>query len=166
MLVPTPRPGPFLLRRRRSPQIANGTRLALVVDTGPLLAALDRNDRWHSHCAELLESSPERLVLPAAVLPELDYLLRARLGTAPFVDVLEAIERGEVQVEDVATRDFPRIRELQVRYGDTPVGFVDAAVLAITERLGEPKLATLDRRHFALMRPRHVEALELLPQLD
>ena len=44
-----------------------------------------------------------------------------------------------------------------------PVGFVDAAVLTVVERLGEPKLATLDRRHFTLMRPRHVEALELLP---
>jgi hypothetical protein len=43
------------------------------------------------------------------------------------------------------------------------VGFVDAAVLAIVEHLGEPKLATLDRRHFSIMRPRHVEALELLP---
>jgi uncharacterized protein len=43
------------------------------------------------------------------------------------------------------------------------VGFVDAAVPAIVERLGEPKLATLDRRHFSIMRPRHVDALELLP---
>jgi hypothetical protein len=43
------------------------------------------------------------------------------------------------------------------------VGFVDAAVLALVERLREPKLATLDRRHFAAMRPRHVQALTLLP---
>lgn len=48
-------------------------------------------------------------------------------------------------------------------YADLEVGFVDCAVLAVTERLGEPKLATLDHRHFGTMRPRHVEALELLP---
>jgi predicted nucleic acid-binding protein len=48
-------------------------------------------------------------------------------------------------------------------YADLKVGFVDCAVLAATERLGEPKLATLDHRHFGVMRPRHVEALELLP---
>lgn len=48
-------------------------------------------------------------------------------------------------------------------YADLEVGLVDCAVLAVTERLGEPKLATLDRRHFSVMRPRHVEALELLP---
>ncbi|MBI2236936.1 MAG: twitching motility protein PilT [Actinobacteria bacterium] len=59
--------------------------------------------------------------------------------------------------------DYPRIRELVDRYADLGVGFVDAAVLAIVERLGEPKLATLDHRHFSVMRPRHVDALELLP---
>jgi len=46
---------------------------------------------------------------------------------------------------------------------DADIGFVDAAVLAVTERLGEPKLATLDRRHFSTLRPRHVDALILLP---
>ncbi len=44
------------------------------------------------------------------------------------------------------------------------VGFVDAAVLVIVERLNESKLATLDRRHFGLLRPRHMDALELLPE--
>jgi uncharacterized protein len=48
-------------------------------------------------------------------------------------------------------------------YADADIGFVDAAVLASTERLAEPKLATLDRRHFGLLRPRHVDALTLLP---
>jgi predicted nucleic acid-binding protein len=48
-------------------------------------------------------------------------------------------------------------------YEDLKVGFVDCAVLAIVERLGEAKLATLDHRHFATMRPRHADALELLP---
>jgi hypothetical protein len=55
------------------------------------------------------------------------------------------------------------VRELLTRYRDFQLGFVDAAVVAVVERLGEPKLATLDRRHFGAIRPRHVEALELLP---
>jgi predicted nucleic acid-binding protein len=46
---------------------------------------------------------------------------------------------------------------------DADIGFVDAAVLAVVERLNEPKLATLDRRHFGLLRPRHVAALRLVP---
>ncbi|HLE78929.1 MAG TPA: hypothetical protein VI687_00910, partial [Candidatus Limnocylindrales bacterium] len=59
--------------------------------------------------------------------------------------------------------DYTRIRELCDRYADADIGFVDAAVLAIVERLGESKLATLDRRHFGLLRPRHLESIELLP---
>jgi len=50
------------------------------------------------------------------------------------------------------------------RYADADVGFVDAAVLSIVERLDEPKLVTLDRRHFGFLRPRHVDALRLLPE--
>ena len=46
---------------------------------------------------------------------------------------------------------------------DADIGYVDAAVLAVVERLNEPKLATLDRRHFGLLRPRHVAALQLVP---
>lgn len=47
------------------------------------------------------------------------------------------------------------------RYADADIGFVDAAVLSVVERLNEPKLATLDRRHFSMLCPRHVDALEL-----
>lgn len=61
-------------------------------------------------------------------------------------------------------KDYERIRELCDRYADSDIGFVDAAVLAVTERLDEPKLATLDWRHFSMLRPRHVESLRLLPE--
>jgi len=56
------------------------------------------------------------------------------------------------------------VRQLCDRYADADIGFVDAAVLAIVERLDEPKLATLDRRHFGSLRPRHRDALTLLPE--
>jgi predicted nucleic acid-binding protein len=78
-----------------------------------------------------------------------------------FLDDLEA---GAFLVEDLVPSDYRRVRELCDRYADANIGFVDAAVLAIVERLNEPKLATLDRRHFGLLRPRHVDALRLLPE--
>jgi predicted nucleic acid-binding protein len=59
--------------------------------------------------------------------------------------------------------DYARVGELLQSYADLQLGFVDAAVLAVTERLREPKLATLNHRHFTVVRPRHVKALELLP---
>jgi len=60
-------------------------------------------------------------------------------------------------------KDYARITEIMEAYADRDVGFVDASVLAVVERLGETKLATLDRRHFSILRPSHVDALELLP---
>ena len=68
-------------------------------------------------------------------------------------------------VEDLLPEDYARAADICEQYADARVGFVDAAVLSVVERLGERKLATLDHRHFRLLRPRHVEALELLPQL-
>lgn len=49
-------------------------------------------------------------------------------------------------IEDLTAEDYERVRELLHTYADLKVGFVDCAVLAVTERLGEPKLATLDHR--------------------
>lgn len=77
--------------------------------------------------------------------------------------MLDQIRSGALVVENLLAGDYERVEELLRTYADLDVGFVDCAVLAVAERLGEPKLATLDHRHFATMRPRHVGALELLP---
>jgi predicted nucleic acid-binding protein len=102
-------------------------------------------------------------VVPAPVLVELDYLLTRELGPGQFSTFVNTIAAGELDVEDLTIADYERIAELMRTYEDLKVGFVDCAVLAVTERLGARKLATLDHRHFAVMRARHVEALELLP---
>jgi uncharacterized protein len=137
--------------------------LALILDTGPLLAAMDRSDRDHVACAQLLERTDEELVIPAPILPELDYWFHKGMGPDALTGLLSEIAAGVFRVEEVKPADYGRISDLLEQYIDLRVGFVDAAVLTIVERLGEPKLATLDRRHFSIMRPRHVEALELLP---
>lgn len=137
--------------------------MALILDTGPLYASLDRRDRDHARCRALIEAASEPLVVPSPVLPELDYLVSDRMGPAPMLALLRDIERGAYLVDDLDAEDYPRIREVMDRYADSDVGFVDAAVLAIVERRREPKLATLDSRHFSILKPRHVDALELLP---
>ena len=137
--------------------------MALILDTGPLYASLDRRDRDHALCRRLIEECTERLVIPSPVLPELDSLVSERMGPAPMLALLADVERSAYVVENLIADDYVRARSVMDRYADHDVGFVDASVLAITERLGEPKIATLDRRHFSVLRPRHVEALELLP---
>ena len=82
--------------------------MALIVDTGPLVALLDATDPDHDRCTDLLEQSAEPRMVPVCVL-------------------------------------------------------VDATVIAATEMLSEPKVATLDHRHFAVVRPAHTSALTLVP---
>jgi uncharacterized protein len=97
------------------------------------------------------------------VLVELDYMTSRELGPAAFQTILDQIHRDALVIEELEPADYVRVGELLTTYTDLRVGFVDAAVLAVVERLREPKLATLDHRHFSVMRPRHVDALELLP---
>jgi len=137
--------------------------VALILDTGPLYASLDRSDQDHVACRALIEGAHEALVIPAPVLVEVDYWIQQRLNPGVLVALLADIEAGAYVVADLVREDYTRIRELCDRYADADIGFVDAAVLAIVERLGESKLATLDRRHFGLLRPRHLESIELLP---
>jgi uncharacterized protein len=137
--------------------------VALICDTGPLYAAMDVADQDHDACSRLLESTNEPVLVPSPVVVELDWLAGHRLGTDAFLRFLADAEDGRLEFVDLQAQDLARVRELLDRYRDLSLGFVDAAVLAIVERLGEPKLATLDHRHFTIVRPRHVPALQLVP---
>jgi hypothetical protein len=136
--------------------------LALVVDSGVLYAALDVRDHRHLACAKLLADVREPRVIPAPTLAEVDWLC-AHSSAGRFAAVLDQIDTGALLVEDLLPEDYRRVGSLLSAYADLRVGFVDASVLAIVERLRETKLATLDYRHFSVMRPRHIDALELLP---
>jgi predicted nucleic acid-binding protein len=137
--------------------------MALILDPGPVYAALDRGDRNHRRCRELIETATERLVIPSPILPEVDYLVSGRLGPGAFLALLADIESGAYLVLDPDPPDYRRVAELMDRYSDQDLGFVDSAIVAVAERMAEPKVVTLDRRHFAVVRPRHVDAFDLLP---
>ena len=136
--------------------------MALVIDSGVLYATLDASDGAHERCSAVLERARGARVVPAPVLTEVDWLCGRRHRDV-FASALGEVDSGGLVVEDLLPEDYRRVRQLLETYADLRVGFVDAAVLAIVERLREPKLATLDHRHFSVMRPRHVEALQLLP---
>lgn len=137
--------------------------MALIFDTGPLYASLDQADANHRACQNLIDTTNEPLLVPAPVLVEIEQLISRRLYIGIFLTLLDDINAGVYQIENPRSQDYARIRDICDRYADADIGFVDAAVLAIVERLNEPKLATLDHRHFGLLRPQHVDALELLP---
>lgn len=137
--------------------------MILVCDTGPLLAALDTADPDHARCVHLLGDSRAELVVPALVLAEVDYWCHRRLTPAAWLTFLQDVIEGAYTMEPVTDSDLARCHELQDTYTDLGLGVVDASVMALVERLGEQRVATLDQRHFRAVRPRHVAALELVP---
>lgn len=135
----------------------------LVLDTSVVVASLDADERMHTPSRDLIQATHERIVVPSPILCEIDYLIHRKFGAAVMPAFLRRVRAGEFDVEEIEPGDLGRTIELMERYADLDVGFVDAAVLAMVERLGEPKLATLDHRHFSVMQPRHVDVLQLLP---
>jgi predicted nucleic acid-binding protein len=97
------------------------------------------------------------------VVTEVTYLLATRLGPEPEVRFLGDFAAGAFSVEPVAAGDWLRIAELVASYRDLPLGTVDASVVTTAERLGVQEIATVDRRHFSVVRPSHVAAFTLLP---
>jgi len=86
-----------------------------------------------------------------------------RLPPEAWLIFLDDLLAGVYSAEPPTGADLARCRELQARYADLALGVVDASIVALAERLAEPKVATLDQRHFRALRPAHVEALELRP---
>jgi predicted nucleic acid-binding protein len=132
-----------------------------VVDTGPLYAAVDADDADHHPCVQALTAPGQRLVIPAMVIAETSYLIASRLG--PTIESAFLRSLSELAVEAPLPEDWSRIAELVEQYADFPLGGTDASVIALAERLGTDVVLTLDRRHFAAVRPHHCSALRLLP---
>ena len=126
----------------------------MIVDAGPLYAYVDRDDRHHHACLELLETHPGPLLVPILVITEVTYLLGTRLGVDAEVRFLGDLASGNLIPQPVAPADWLRIAELVARYQDLPLGTVDASVIATAERLSINDVATLDRRHFTVVQPK------------
>src|SRR6266851_5599101 len=132
-------------------------------DTGPIVAALDRSDRYHHACAELIASTPGVLLLPVPVIVEAAQLAHARLGVAAEAAFTESVAREQQFTIISPTEDeLARASVLMRQHADLRLGLVDACVTALAERRGATQIATLDRRHFSVVRPQHVVAFTLL----
>lgn len=137
--------------------------MTLVLDTGPIVAALNAGDPDHERCAQLLHHSDD-LLIPTPVLVEVDYWLVKLGGPEVWSGFVADIQSGAYRLAHPTTADLVRAAELETTYRDLDLGVVDASIVAICERLGYTTLATLDHRHFSVVRPRHCSHLALLPQ--
>ena len=103
------------------------------------------------------------MVVPALVITEVAYLMANRIGPHAELAFARSLAAGELQVEPVLDGDWVRIAALTERYLDLPLGVVDASVVVAAERLGSTIIASLDHRHFGVVRPAHAEAFQLVP---
>jgi uncharacterized protein len=137
--------------------------LSLVLDTSFVLALLDEDDRNHDRTASTADDTREDFVVPLLTLTEIDYFLRKAGRGEVWHEFVREIESGGYRLHAPDERQLVRAAELEREYSDLRLGVVDASVIVACEELGETKVATLDRRHFAVVRPRHCDALTLLP---
>jgi uncharacterized protein len=137
--------------------------MALVLDTGVIYSALNEEDPDHGDCAGLLESANEQLVIPHPVLVEVDYWVNEAASVDVWLAFCEDVAAGAYSLWSLDPNWLLRAAELQARYSDQPIGFVDAAVFTTCEALGEDKVATLDRRHFSVLRTKEGRTLRILP---
>jgi uncharacterized protein len=134
---------------------------AVLVDTGPLVALLDRSDPYHHTCQETLSSLEDSLVTVWPVVTEAMYMLRSYWQAQ---DALwEMIDTAAVEILVLGKNDVARMRELMRKYRDLPMDLADAALVRVAERERLRRIFTLDRRDFQIYRPSRIGRFAVLP---
>ena len=133
-----------------------------VVDAGVLVAAADPRDQYHRAVNAVLAHSDLTLAVPVMAIAEATYFIAKRFG--PAIEARFLAGMADFEVEAPLREDWARISELVYQYRDFPLGGTDASVIALAERLGTDLVITLDRRHFAAVRSRHIPAFRILPE--
>lgn len=139
----------------------------ILVDTGPLVAAAITQQSDHRACVDMftgLRLAGRPLLVPTTVVAETAFMLEKLGGTRAESAFIGALARRDFVSVGLEDDDYARIAELIGQYADLPLGTTDASVIALAERLGVSEIATLDRRHFNVVRPHHVDAFTLLPE--
>ena len=133
-----------------------------IVDSGPLLAAVNRADPDHAACIAVLEDASLRLVIPALCIAEVSFLLGRRQGPSIEARFLRGLESFDDR--SPTPNDWSSIARLVERYADFPLGGVDASVAVLADRLETDCILTLDRRHFGALSTPAGGRYRLLPE--
>ena len=134
---------------------------AVLIDAGPLIALLHRDDMHHARCTEALQKIRSQMVTVWPVFTEAMYLLNF---SWPAQEALwEWIETGVIGILPLEKEDVPRMKALMKKYRDLPMDFADAALVRVAERERIRTVFTLDHRDFQLYRPLKIGRFSLIP---
>jgi len=114
----------------------------VLIDTGCIVALLDRSERAHERCAAALKGVSGRLITCEAVIAESCYLLRHTRGAADAI--LQNVERGAFQIPVRLEEMVDSVRAHMKRYARVPMDLADGCLVALAEILGTGAILTLD----------------------
>ena len=134
---------------------------SVLLDTGPLVAILDRTDHSHSQCVSTLNRIEPPLLTCWAVLTEAAWLLRAT--PEALKSLLAAKDATFFRILDVPQEEFPEIRRLFDEYEDLCPQLADLTLFHLALREGLDTVFTLDRRDFTVFRRSNKQPFTLLP---
>ena len=139
----------------------------LIADTGGLLRAIARRPdgraSWPAYSRALAAAS--RAVVPAAVLVEVDYFLRAnRPAMRQFIDELFD-PTTTLDFQPTTEDDVVRAMEIDQKFHGLEIGIVDGVVAAVAERFRIYRILTIDHEDFGPLRvgQRYAQRLEIVP---
>lgn len=136
----------------------------LVLDAGVILAAADLADPWHPACVAVLEDGPGPLLTSPLVVAEACYLIDRQLGPLAESRFLGSLANGDIEVLDLTKSDWQRMETLVRTYAGLPLGGTDASVVSLAERMGVGRIATLDRRHFHVVKSHKIGYFDIVPR--
>jgi uncharacterized protein len=135
----------------------------VIVDTSALLVFFDTSEPRYVDVRDLIMRTGEMLVVSPYVVAELDYLVGKRHGVVPELAILRELTEGAWELANMGASDVQQAAAVIERYSDQEVGIADASLVVLAQRYGTRTVATLDHRHFDVLRPLNGGRFRVLP---
>ncbi|MEY5027777.1 MAG: hypothetical protein RLZ63_92 [Pseudomonadota bacterium] len=120
--------------------------LDALIDSGPLLALFNRNDKWHAPCVAWLQAHPEvHLHSTWPVLTEVCALLARRIHNEAALDFLKWVQRGAVSVDAPADWSLTSVVAICERFASLPLDLADASIAEAAQRLKIRHIISIDK---------------------
>lgn len=136
--------------------------MQVIIDTSCVVGLIDKGSKEHRDIRDIVIDDDNEVIIPSPAIPEICYMLNKRFGPEVELRLIDDIASAELQVEVLEFRDILRVPEIIKKYKDLNIGFVDAAITAICERLHINRILTLDHRHFNAIVPLGFDYFDIL----
>jgi len=136
--------------------------MQIILDTSAVIGLMDKKYKKHENLKTIFTKKDNLYILPSTAIGEICYMLNSRFGNKIELIFLEEIIKTSFQLELLKDMDIVRIIEILKKYDTLNIGYVDASIVAIAERLKTNKILTLDRKHFEIIIPRGFDRFDIL----